>query len=288
MRWARFLLPVVLLAAVPRFADGLTLYSIGPDTDPVFPVPRSLYSMTAGGAATRLFDLGNGSLGFNGGLAFDPGSDLFYSIANDGFGSSSLVSFSLAGGASLQTIAPLGSGFASGLAYDTSDGFLYAISNDGSGNSTLNRISTGGVVSALGSLGMGFYGGLTFRPADGLLYAFSADVFGVQRAFNSITPVASPTVITPFLLGDGSESFNGGFAFSEQGGLFYAISNDWLGASRLQTFTLNGGLAPVGGIPGGFINVGLVAVAPVPEPSSWLLVVTCLVAGLLVRRRPRA
>jgi hypothetical protein len=53
--------------------------------------------------------------------------------------------------------------------------------------------------------------------------------------------------------------------------------------SRLQTFRFDGGLTPVAGLPGGFINVGLAAVAPVPEPSSCLPVTACLMAGFLLR-----
>jgi hypothetical protein len=43
-----------------------------------------------------------------------------------------------------------------------------------------------------------------------------------------------------FNLGDGSVSFNGGLLFDSSGGQFYAISNDNLGNSTLETFTLSG------------------------------------------------
>ena len=53
-----------------------------------------------------------GSLGFNGGLLFEPGNGLFYAISNDVNGASELNSFSLGGGAgSLILLFSLGSGF---------------------------------------------------------------------------------------------------------------------------------------------------------------------------------
>ncbi|MBI4877169.1 MAG: hypothetical protein HY822_21250 [Acidobacteria bacterium] len=284
MRATRLALAVLFLAAAPSFADGVftELYSIGPDSDLFFPVPRTFNSISTGGVTTPLFDLGDRSLGFTGGLAFNPDNNLFYAIANDSSGNSSLVSFSRSGGGYVP-IGSLGAGFFSGLAYNTLDHSLYGISS----GSELNRIGIGGAVTPLGSLGAGYFGGLTYRSADGLLYAFSADDWGTQRVFHSIAPDAS-AVTELFSLGDGTVSFNGGVAFNEQDGLFYAIANDGLGDSSLQRFTPAGALALVADMPDGFVNVGLAAVPAVPEPSSALPLAGCLIAWALVRFRPRA
>ncbi|WP_085315812.1 hypothetical protein [Derxia lacustris] len=106
------------------FYGGLTwnagaLYAIGGDE---FGVQRRFSRIDLAGGTptvTTLFDLGDGSLGFQGGLAFDTASNRFVTIANDGFGASSLYGFSLAGASSLSDLGkPLGSGFVNGgLAY---------------------------------------------------------------------------------------------------------------------------------------------------------------------------
>ncbi len=277
----------LLFIADACFANSISpelLYAIGPDS--ILSEPRGFYSISTGGVATWLFDFGDPTLGFNGGLAFHPGSNLFYAIANDSLGASSLVSFSPWGGGAFTTIGPLGQGFISGLAYNSSDGYLYGISSDWLGNSSLSRIGLNGVVTPVGASGIGFYGGLTFRPSDGLLYGFSGDSYGVQREFQSIDP-GTAVATWQFELGDGSASFSGGVAWVTADGLFYVISNDGSG-STLQTLTLAGTLTPIGGIGGGFWNVSLAAATPIPEPSLWLPLAAALMAGLLVRMRARA
>jgi hypothetical protein len=286
LRALRFVSCCVVLAAAPACAASL-LYSIGPDS--TGSTPSGFYSVTTGGTATWLFDLGDGTLGFNGGLAYRAGTNVFYAIANDSAGNSSLVSFSASGASTITTIASLGQGFLGGLAYNSANDSLYAISNDISGNSTLHQVGLTGTASAVGSLGSGFYGGLTFNPANGLLYGFSADAWGTQREFQEINP-ATAAAAWQFELGDGSVSFNGGLAYSPGTDLFYVISNDAWG-STLQTLALSGTLAAVSGIGGGFWNVALAgpldAGAPVPEPAMWLPLAGCLIAGRLIRLRPR-
>lgn len=274
----------LLLSSAAAFA-GPTLYAIGPDSTQSGPF--GFYSVSTTGPAAWQFDLGGGSLGINGGLAYDTANDLLYAVANDNLGNSSLVSFSATGGG-FTTIGGLGQGFVSGLAYNSADGFLYGISTDPFGQSALDRISLAGVITPVDTLGTGFYGGLTFNSADGLLYAFSGE-FGVQREFRSIDPATAATALL-FTLGDGSASFNGGVAYNSQANLFYAISNDWSGGSTLQSFTLAGGagsLTPVTGIGSGFLNVGLVSAEPVPEPGTLLSMACSLAAILLSRFRSR-
>lgn len=282
----RVLLLFGVVACFGHLVFAGTLYTIGPDSTMSW--PTGFYSVSTGGTATWQFDLGDGSLGFNGGLAFNPFNNLFYAIANDSGGNSSLVSFSPWGGGAFTPIGGLGQGFVSGLAYSTSDGYLYGISTDWLGNSSLSRISLGGAVTPLGSLGSGFIGGrgLTFRPADGLLYGVSAGALGTPCLFQSIDPVAlPPTQLFDFC--SGSAWFDGGVAWSWADGLFYVISNDWSG-STLQTLTPAGTLTPVGVIGGGFWNVGLVDATPIPEPSLWLPLAAALMAGVWVRFRRRA
>jgi hypothetical protein len=285
---SRLLRAVFLLVFAACFARSVSagpLYAIGPDS--TLSGPGGFYSISTSGVAAWLFDFANPTLGFNGGLAFNPGNNLFYAIANDSQGNSTLVSFGGGGGGAFTTIGPLGQGFISGLAYNSSDGYLYGISSDWLGQSSLSQISLSGVVSPVGAVGIGFYGGLTFRPSDGLLYGFSGDPGGVQREFQSIDP-ATAVATWQFELGDGSASFSGGVAWVSADGLFYVISNDGSG-STLQTLTPTGTLIPISGIGGGFWNVGLAAAAlPIPEPSLWLPLAAALMAGLLVRMRLRA
>lgn len=279
-------LPLTLLAGLvlglvispPASAD--VFYSIGPD---VLGQPRSLNSIPSGGGApTSLFDLGDGSLGFNGGLTVGPGNQ-FYAVANDGLGNSTLQSFTLGGGGALTNVLSLGSGFLNGVTYDSADGFLYAVSTDSTGDSLLNRIDLNtSSVSAVKDLGVGFEGGglfnggLTFDSSDGQLYAIGFDGgSGASRALYSIS-TSTFSVTSLFNLGDGSVSFNGGVLFNPADGLFYAIANDGAGNSTLDSFTLGGGGAfnTISSLGSGFNNVGLTeipATAGVPEPPSWLL-----------------
>ncbi len=279
---------VLSLISGNAFAD---LYSVGPDGNYV---PRSFDAVGSGGTANQ-FLLGDGSLGFNGGLAYRAANTSFYAVANDSFGSSSLVSFTLGGGGSYSTVGSLGSGFLGGLAYNSADGFFYAVSSDVSGNATLNRISaTGGSVTALGAIGVGFYGGLVYNPDDGKLYGISADVFGVQSIVNAID-IATLSMVSANL-GDGSESFTGGLAYDDSANLFYAIANDFQGSSVLDSFTAATSAAPtlVSALGQGYVNASLAWLAAnsggggsVPEPGSLLLMTTALLALAFAANRVR-
>jgi hypothetical protein len=259
--------------------QAAAFYSIGPDINSV---PRNFSSIS--NAVTPLFNLSDGSLGFNGGLTYDPANGTFYAIANDGLGNSTLETFLLGGAGMVSPALSLGSGFTSGLTYDSADGLFYAIFNDGgSGHSFLDRINVpGSSVTALIDLGAGFdglfAGGLTFDPVNGLFYVLSVDNNGVSRVLSSIN--TGNNAVTPlFSLGNGSLSFNGGLVYNPNDGLFYVISNDDQANSTLNSFTLGGGGSTnsVLSLGQGFNNVGLTVVSAVPEPSSIFLVGMALV-----------
>ncbi|RTL43877.1 MAG: PEP-CTERM sorting domain-containing protein [Burkholderiales bacterium] len=82
--------------------DGL-LYGIAADASGVGRSVRRI-SWSGGVSDTELFQLGDGSVAFNGGLAYDDQADLFKVIANDGSAASTLMSFDLTGSSSLTAL----------------------------------------------------------------------------------------------------------------------------------------------------------------------------------------
>jgi hypothetical protein len=299
----RLLVAIIAAIAVPMVAQAAALFTIGPDANPFFPVPRVLNQLPATSpvSAAPLATLGDGTVGFNGGLAYNSGNSLLYAIGNDSFGNSALYSMTTLGGG-LTSVGGLGQGFNGGLAYDSASGDFYAIANDFFANSTLYKVTPAGVATPLGMVGFGFYGGLTYDADDGKLYAIAGDLFGVMRSVVAIdisTVAANPL----FNLGDGSIGFNGGLAYDDVADLFYAIGNDFSATSSLFSFALGGGaasLAPIGSPFGqGFLNIGL-ALAPevtppppptVPEPPAVALIMLgallALAANRFRLRRPR-
>jgi hypothetical protein len=168
----RFVRAVLVGAFAANAATAGVLYTISPDSSFL---PRSFTALGAGDEAS-VFNLGDGSLAFNGGLAYRATDGRFYAVANDGSGNSALESFTPAGAGTLTLNMSLGMGFFSGLAFDSSNGDLYAVADDPiSGDSSLDRISLGpSSVTPVVDLGVGFEGGglftggLTFNPANGL------------------------------------------------------------------------------------------------------------------------
>ena len=82
--------------------------------------PRRLNAINRSSASdTTVFDLGDGDLAFNGGLAYDPVSDAFFAIANDFAANSTLMTFLLSGAGTLSAVgASFGQGFLNaGLAF---------------------------------------------------------------------------------------------------------------------------------------------------------------------------
>ena len=90
---------------------GGAFYAIGSDD---LGIARRVTRIDLGGGtptATTLFDLGDGSLAFNGGLAWDAAHGRFLVIGNDGVGPSALYSFAGSGAASLANLGGIGNGF---------------------------------------------------------------------------------------------------------------------------------------------------------------------------------
>jgi hypothetical protein len=254
------------------------LYSFGPDNSND---PRSFTSInTVSSTASPLYNMNDLNDGFNGGVTFRPSNNLFYAILNDSLSNSSLISFALGGGGAFTTLQSVGVGF-NGLTFDTADNNFYGISLDSTGFSTLDKINLGGSTNALFGLGDGFSGGLTFDSADGNLYAVSNDISG-NSTLNRITLGGGVTALSG-ALGTG---FLGGVAFDSLTNSFYAIDNDSLGNSTLDRIIVSGSAVisetPLFSIGQGFVNAGLVVVAP--EPSAlWLFALGA--AGLLLGRR---
>lgn len=100
-----------LYAGLAFDADDGLLYGIAGDT---WGVGRSVrrISLSGGVSDSELFQLGDGSVAFNGGLAYDDQADLFHVIANDAMAASTLMSFDLTGAASLTALGgSLGAGY---------------------------------------------------------------------------------------------------------------------------------------------------------------------------------
>jgi hypothetical protein len=152
--------------------------------------------------------LGDGSLSFAGGLAFDSASNTFYTMSWDGFSPSNFSAFQVAGGASATPLLPAGYGYLDGLVSIESTDF-YAIASAFDGSSSLYRISIigGGSVTAVMPLGFGFNGGLA-SDGSGRLYAIANDDQENSTLY-SIDPVAL-TVGIGIGIGQG---FTGGLAW---------------------------------------------------------------------------
>jgi hypothetical protein len=286
-----FLITWAAAIAAPFGAHADALFTIGPDVDSFGPRVLNQLPKTAPVVAAPLATLGDGSIGFNGGLAYNTSSALLYSIGNDSGGDSTLYRMTTLGG-SLTSVGALGTGFNGGLAYNPGNGNFYAIANDFSAASTLYEVTAAGAATALGtgSFGFGFYGGLTYNPDDGKLYAIAGDLLGVMRSLVEID-IATVAATPLFDLGDGSLGFNGGLAYDDAADLFYVIGNDSSVNSALFSFTLGGGgldLAPIGTSFGqGFLNIGLALapeVTPVSEPPTLSLVALIALLGLVTMR----
>lgn len=140
-----FATEVASLAAGDLWRGGLALgsgglfYAIGTDADTYIPWFFSINPKT--GVTTSLFALGDGSLGYNGGLTYDPADGFFYALAS-GESESALQKIGLGG--SVTTAQLLGlSGYQGGVAYDAASGNFFAVRTDADSYAYLEQIAPG-------------------------------------------------------------------------------------------------------------------------------------------------
>jgi hypothetical protein len=271
---------VALAAAIVSSAYGAAFFSISGDPNNNF-VPDQFSSLTSSpGSVTPIATLGDGSLGFNGGLTVGSGGAL-YAIANDSLGNSSLYSVQPNGATSLVGSAGgLGSGFLGGLAWDSANSTLYAASLDSLGNTTLFSITGAGAASSTGlALGTGF-SALTFDSSDGLFYGIGNDNTGFSTLYS-------------FSLGGPVNNVGGlGFGF---GALTYDAANNVLWAidpvnnvlSQLFQITTSGAVSsPFYTLGDGFVELAVTTTtAGVPEPGAAVTLGAALIAMAFFLRR---
>ena len=275
------LVVVALTAAAMPQANAATFFAIGADLNTF--VPNQLSSVTSSPqAVTPLATLGDGSLGFNGGLTTGPGGTL-YGIANDSTGAGSLYTIQSNGTLSLVGAAGgLGFGFLGGLAFNPGVSNFYAAVNDPLGNTTLDSITTGGTPTALGvSLGTGF-SGLAFDTANGLFYGIGNDNTGFSTLF-SFTQAGPVNTVGGLGFGFGALTYD---AASD---VFWAIGPVNNAGSQLFQISPAGALsAPLFTLGDGFVELAVTqAPAPAsPEPEVIAMTGSGLIGlGFLLRRR---
>jgi hypothetical protein len=286
---------VVALFFSSAATAGVLLYSVGPDG---YSIPDRLFSFSSSDNTheTWVWDLGNGSLGFNGGLTYRAANGSLYAVANDYLGNGELVNFGL-DGRGLTSILALtsGVGWYGGLSAGPADNVFYAIGTAwDTGVPAIYQINpASSAVNRLFNVGdgaLGFNGGLTYDSKDGLFYAIAADGSGASFLYSIDTGTSSVTPITAVTLGTG---YTGGIAY-DANDVFFAIQNDSDGYSSLQKITL--GTDPsVSNVYGfswpdnwGYWNAGLTfgpenGPQPIPEPATGLLVGLTLAGARLAR-----
>lgn len=284
-----------LLAAASIAAQAApVLASISGDA---WGVPRQLtFINTDTQAAHSPFSLGDGSIGFTGGLVFLPAVQKFWTICDNGAGSSFLASFDLSGPASLTpspvTLAP---GVWRGLTYASDTDRLYALYSSGAGPFEVKEIKpSANTVTSLFSWPDAGFGGMTW-VAPGQLTALFTNALGqfqlhaIDLGSGSVTPFGASFNIT----------MNGGLAWdSTSGAGYFAIGSDPLGNSSLYAITADGsGYGSQFGIGGGHFYGALTQVgnpltggdspSEVPEPSAALLALPGLILIYAARRLNR-
>jgi hypothetical protein len=274
------ILAILLIAAGTHVRAGSVFWSVSGDPSNLF-VPDQFSNINLSPqAVVTLGTLGDGSLGFNGGLAVGAGGAL-YAIANDSSGASSMYKIQTNGATSLVGSAGgLGFGFLGGLTFNPANSTFYSPVIDSLGNTTLSSISTGGVATPLGkSLGNQF-SGLALDTASGLFYGITNDAssFSTLVQFSLAGPV---TNVAPLGFGFGALTYD-----SAQD-LFWAIGPVNNSASQLYQITPAGvESAPVMTLGDGFAEL---AVQPfgVPEPRTGAAVALAMAVILASRvRRP--
>ena len=266
---------VHLLAQSPLRANTI-FASISGDPNNSF-VPDQLSSVDqAQQTVTGVATLGDGSLGFNGGLTYGTGGNL-YAIANDFTGAGSFYSIQPNGTLNLiGSAGGLGNGFLGGLAYDPFNGTFYAAVLDDQDNTTLESIDSSGTATALGqSLGTDFTG-LTFDLQNGLFYGIGNDDTGFSTLY-SFSLGGSPTAVAALGFGFGA------LTYDYPNNVLWAIDPVNNFSSQLYQITPSGTVSgPLFTLGDGFVEL---AAASVPEPASAAEVLAGLLGGVWFFRR---
>jgi hypothetical protein len=175
-------------------------------------------------------------------------STTFYSIGPDNqFVPSAFTSILLPGGP-VSTLFNLGGdtlAFNGGITYDPLNNSFYGIGNDSFGNSSLQIFTAGGgTIATVEALGTGFTSGLTYDSADGNLFAITNDFLVTGHSFLDKISLSDMSITPVVDLGLGFEGgglFTGGLTFNPNNGLFYAMSADTNGVSRVfNSISLSG------------------------------------------------
>lgn len=271
-----FVLPASI-AVLLSGAQAATFYAIGPDPNTFVPDQLVAISVSPPSLST-IATLGDGSLGFSGGLTFGPGATL-YAIANDSTGASSFytvqpdATLSLVGAAG-----GLGFGFNGGLAYDPVNSTFYAAVNDVSGNSSLYSITGGGIAGATGwNLGTGF-SGLAFDAADNLFYGIGNDSTGFSTLYDFSLggPVTS---VAGLGFGFGALTYDGAAH------VLWAIDPVNNAGSQLFQISTAGTMSPSFTVGDGFAGLAAPQPAQTPEPAGGVGAGLLLIASALKRRK---
>lgn len=265
---------------IPTAVASPVLFGIGADNGGV---PRAYYSISIATSTSSLItDLGNGSIGFNGGMVSRPSDGLFYVIGNDNVPAGTLSTLSPAGTLNTVGLADgLSAGFVGGLTLDTDNGFLYGIETDNNGNSSLIRISASSGQATIpgSSLGTNFTG-VAFDPNNHLFYAIATDFSGASTLYDFSLGAAPSQVGLIGGLGLGV----GGLTFDSAGNMLYAVGNQNNFGSRLDRIDLSGNLTPLFSLPDGFTEVAVFNAAPgVPEPSTGMLLLSGIGVAMALR-----
>lgn len=289
----------LLLAGGQLAMAAPILVAISGDTQqgPLLGVPRQVNQFNpAVPAAGEVFDLGNGSQGFIGGLTYRPTDGLLYSIYNDGFGGNTLAAIPHNGGGIYDSFASfLPDGFFYGLTYLLSMDRFYALYTQGLGFVTFMEIDAVGqtatpVFDYAPAWGLGL-GGMTWGPSG--LEGLFTDAQGMwhihQIDLNGHQVTATGQSFGGYL--------SGGFYYDPTAGSYYAIDLDFSSNGTLVTLDPGtGGVNPLFGVGQGYYYAAMTSIGDeiagegpdedpddtpgqTPEPSTWAM---CATAGVLL------
>lgn len=299
MRRAGCLLALAAAFSGARCARaGALLYTIGADP---LGAPTSLNSMNGSSSSSVTnvqTPLGDGSIGFNGGLVYSGG--LIYGIGNDNNNDATLYSFDTSGqNLTVQSFQFNTTGAATGFVFENGlaaiGNTLYAIGADSNGEE-LFQIGNGSatLVRGLATLG-GTYSGLVYDPSSGEFYAlidnasgaYSGDYLVEFGLSGGTSLVASLTSLDHAAIGTHLD----GLADAGGGVLYDIYMNPSTFTGQLEQITVGGSVTtntlydtqiPLAQ------DAGIALVSEAPEPASCFLTGGALaLAGLFLRRQGR-